>query len=310
MGLLKKDLCDTTDLSDSALQMILARAQEVERQPLSRVLTGRKIALMFLEPSTRTRISFQMAAEALGAQVVIVDPQTSSVQKGETLLDTVKTLEAEGVHYLVVRCSTAFLPHLLARETRMHVINGGDGQHAHPTQALADVLALARRVAPTQDIGPPSVISRILHDIRILFTGDVRHSRVFRSSADLFRRCGAQIGIATYPTLSCEFCFSFEGTQKFHTLESGLSWADVVYPLRVQKERLADLPFASTEEYYCAFGVKSLRKHQWLMHCGPFNRGVEVSSALVYSEQSLIGDQVRCGYLTRVALLAEMEAES
>jgi aspartate carbamoyltransferase catalytic subunit len=309
MGLLGKDLCDTNDITEEALAELVSCAFSVaEKGPPRNRLKGRRVGLLFLEASTRTRVSFQLAAQALGAEVVSLDPETASVQKGETVVDTVKTLEAEGLDYLVVRAREAFLPHLISRETWLRVINAGDGQHAHPTQALADVLALlsvteGARWKNRKEVG------RWLTGYRVLFTGDVQHSRVFRSVADVFARCGAQIGTATYPTLGLKVAESFPGVARFETLAEGLRWANVVYPLRVQRERLASLPFSSPEEYHQAYGISRLTKGQWLMHCGPMNRGVEVAGRLAYSEQSLILAQVKWGYCGRVALLATMEAD-
>jgi aspartate carbamoyltransferase catalytic subunit len=309
MGLLGKDLCDTSDLTDAAVLRILNGASGSANRPRKKVLDDRRVGLLFLEASTRTRVSFQEAAQALGADVVVLDPETTSLQKGETVLDTVRTLEAEGLNYLVIRTGTPFLPHLIASETGVRIINAGDGQHAHPTQALADILALLTVQAKRGRRMPKGNLRASLRGIRVLFTGDVRHSRVFRSTTDLLIRCGAVVGTATYPTLGLVSRESFPEVTRFHHLSDGLRWASVVYPLRVQRERMKTPPFASAREYSQAFGTHRLRKEQWLMHCGPFNRGVEVAASLVYSDRSLIMEQVRCGYRIRVALLTLMEVE-
>lgn len=310
MGLLKKDLCDTGDLSNEGLAEVLTRGLRFRETVSANPLLGKYVGLLFLEASTRTRVSFQMASEALGARVIIVDPETASLQKGETILDTVKTLEAEGLDYLVMRTSAPFLPHLIARQTSLRIINAGDGQHSHPTQALADVLALSSAKDPTKNEVRPEELPSLLSGFRITFTGDVRHSRVFRSTADLLSRCGAIVGVCTYGTLGLRYADSFPGIHSWDTPPQRLeNYIDVVYPLRVQMERLKSLPFGSLEEYRATCGTTHLAEGQWLMHCGPFNRNVEVSGELVYSEKSLILEQVKWGYRARVGLMAAMEAD-
>lgn len=289
------------DLDREQIERILARAEglaEVGRRDIKKVptLRGRTVVNLFLEPSTRTLSSFELAAKRLSADVVSIKAQGSSVEKGESLKDTVSTLTAYDPAAIVIRSAQAGASRLVARWTDASVINAGDGKHEHPSQALLDVYTLRRHFES-------------LDGKKIWIVGDVAHSRVARSCALAFGRVGAEVTLCGPPTLlpreigpalDCETAYSLEGIEQ----------ADVIYALRMQKERMSESLIPSLREYAAEYQIDSRRllPRQLLMHPGPVNRGVELSSEAIDSPQSLINEQVESGLFVRMAILYELLA--
>ena len=247
-------------------------------------------------PSTRTHSSFEIAASRLSADVTNFSVSTSSVVKGESILDTIETLESMQVDYIIVRHSASGVPSLIARHSKASVINAGDGWHAHPTQALLDAFTL-------REIWPD------LTGRRIVIVGDLLHSRVARSTSTILHRLGAEVAVLGPGTLIPDT--RWEWLQKFRTFDEVLRWKpDVVYLLRIQNERLgADPFFPSLGEYHRHFGVTDERfahlaaEGVYIMHPGPVNRGVELVDAVMTYERCLINQQVENGIATRMACL-------
>lgn len=275
------------------LAQVYDTALDLEGKGRSRfppVLLGRAVATLFLEPSTRTRVSFTLAARSLHADVVNLPPDTSSMIKGESLYDTLKTLEAEGVSYAVIRQKAEGELPTLAPRTSIHLLNAGEGTTEHPTQALGDVLALRQAVGS-------------LKGLRICFYGDAAYSRVFSSSSCAFKLEGAKIAVCSMPELLPPKRH-FRG-RTFTSPSEAVRWADVLYGLRLQKERHArPIDFAA---YARRFQIRCVPKGKWLMHAGPFNRGVEVSGDVVYSARSLILSQITRCFYARAALFVVLE---
>lgn len=289
------------DLDRGQIDRILERAEglaEVGRRDIKKVptLRGRTIVNLFLEPSTRTLSSFELAAKRLSADVVSIKSQGSSVEKGESLKDTVATLTSYDPAAIVIRSGEAGAARLVAGWTDAAVINAGDGKHEHPSQALLDVFTLKRHLDT-------------LDGRRIWIVGDVAHSRVARSCALAFGKMGAEVTLCGPPTLlprdidqalDCEVSYSLDGIEN----------ADVIYALRMQKERMGQSLIPSLREYAAEYQIDSRRllPRQLLMHPGPVNRGVELSSDAIDSAQSLITEQVESGLFVRMAILYELLA--
>jgi len=289
------------DLDRGQIDRILERAEglaEVGRRDIKKVptLRGRTIVNLFLEPSTRTLSSFELAAKRLSADVVSIKSQGSSVEKGESLKDTVATLTSYDPAAIVIRSGEAGAARLVAGWTDAAVINAGDGKHEHPSQALLDVFTLKRHLDT-------------LDGRRIWIVGDVAHSRVARSCALAFGKMGAEVTLCGPPTLlprdidqalDCEVSYSLDGIEN----------ADVIYALRMQKERMGQSLIPSLREYAAEYQIDSrmLAPMQLLMHPGPVNRGVELSSDAIDSAQSLITEQVESGLFVRMAILYELLA--
>ena len=250
---------------------------------------------LFYEDSTRTRTSFELAGKRLGADVINMSVSTSSVNKGETLLDTAATLNAMRCDLLVVRHDQSGAPNLLAQKVASAVINAGDGTHEHPTQALLDALTLRRRRGT-------------LEGLLVAICGDVLHSRVARSNIHLLGTMGCRVRVIGPPTLIPAAAAAL-GVEVFHDMQAGLQGVDVVMMLRLQRERMARGLVPSAREYFRFFGLDAA-KLAWakpdvlVMHPGPMNRGVEIDSAVADDPlHSVIGEQVEMGVAVRMAVL-------
>ena len=295
-----RNLVSIDDLDRPAIERIVALATkfgQVADRPIKKLpsLRGRLVINLFYEASTRTRSSFELAAKRLSADVLNLVSSGSSVEKGESLRDTVATLSAYGPDAIVIRSPHAGAPALLAGWTHAAVVNAGDGKHQHPTQALLDCYTLTQRIGP-------------LDGTNIWIVGDVLHSRVARSCIQAFRMLGAQVTVAGPPTLVPDE-FTQLGATVAHSIER-LRDADVVYALRMQLERMEDSLVPSLREYTRNFQINARRlgARQLLMHPGPVNRGIEVSGEVIDSPQSLITDQVAAGVVVRMAVLYEVLA--
>jgi aspartate carbamoyltransferase catalytic subunit len=267
----------------------------------ARVLHGRTVVNVFFESSTRTRTSFEVAGKRLGADVVNIALQTSSVTKGETLLDTVRNLEALRADAIVLRHAASGAPHFVASAIRASIVNAGDGAHEHPTQALLDAFTIRRKKGR-------------LAGLVVAISGDVLHSRVARSNALLLGALGAEVRLCGPRTLMPRRAEALGPTVKaFENLDRALDGADVVMMLRIQTERLAGAMIASTREYARTFGLSAralarAKPDVIVMHPGPINRGVEIDPRIADGPQSVILDQVEAGVAVRMAVLERVIA--
>jgi len=293
-------LLSVDDLTREDIERILGRAEsfaEVSGREIKKVptLRGRTVINLFYEASTRTQSSFEIAAKRLSADLVTVKAAGSSVDKGESLKDTVQTLSAYDPAAIVFRSPSAGAAGLVARWTQASVINAGDGKREHPTQALLDLYTLRRRVDR-------------LDGLNVWIVGDVLHSRVARSNILAFGRMGCRVTVCGPPTLMPRGVESL-GCEVRHTLDD-LGQADVVYALRMQHERMTGSFVPSLREYATQYQVNARRlgPNQLLMHPGPVNRGVELSAEVIDSPQALIAEQVQSGVVVRMAVLYELLA--
>jgi len=294
----RRHLISIEDLTREDVERLLgtarsfARSLEREMKKLP-TLRGRTIVNMFYESSTRTSSSFELAAKRLSADTISIKAAGSSVDKGESLKDTVATLSAYDPAAIVIRHPYAGAAQLVAGWTDASVVNAGDGKHEHPSQALLDLFTLRRRLGS-------------LEGKRIWIVGDVLHSRVARSNLIAFQEMGARVTLCGPPTLIPRGVEEL-GCDVSYTLE-GLGDADVVYALRMQRERMKDTFVPSIREYATRFQIDSRRlgPRQLLMHPGPVNRGVELSADAIDSPQALIGEQVKAGVAVRMAVLYEL----
>lgn len=297
----RKDLLSISALEIAEIEAVLANARvfkDVFNRRVKKVpaLRGRHVLSLFYEPSTRTLSSFEVAASRLSADLTHFSVSTSSVVKGESILDTVETLESMQVDYIIVRHSASGVPSLIARHSKASVLNAGDGWHAHPTQALLDAYTL-------REIWPD------LTGKRIVIVGDLLHSRVARSTSTIFHRLGAEVAVLGPGTLIPDT--RWDWLTKFRTFDELLKWQpDVVYLLRIQNERLgADPFFPSLGEYHHHFGVTDERFRRlsgegiYIMHPGPVNRGVELVDAVMTYKNCLINQQVENGIAVRMSCL-------
>lgn len=286
-----------TDLLDLAEAFVELNRQDSKKLDL---LKGRTIVNLFFEASTRTQSSFELAGKRLGADVVNMSPRTSSVTKGETLIDTAVTLNAMKPDILVVRHSASGAAALLAQKVGCAVVNAGDGRHEHPTQALLDLLSLRRAFG---NVG----------GLTIAICGDIAHSRVARSNVALLSLMGARVRLIGPPTLVPGDADRW-GCEVFHDMREGLRGCDVVMMLRLQLERMDGALIPSTREYFRFWGLDSEKlalaaPGARVMHPGPMNRGVEIDSGVADDlEVSLIQDQVEMGVAARMAVLAALAA--
>ncbi len=298
---MKRDLLSIADLSRKDIDRIIGRAEsfaEVSGREIKKVptLRGRTVINLFYEASTRTSSSFELAAKRLSADLVNIKSVGSSVDKGESLKDTVQTLSAYDPAAIVIRHPHAGAAGLVSRWTAAGVINAGDGKHEHPTQALLDLYTLRRR------------LGRSLEELKVWIVGDVLHSRVARSNILAFGRMGCEVTVCGPPTLiprgvetlGCSVRWSLDGIEQ----------ADVVYALRMQNERMAGSFVPSLREYAARYQIdaRRLAPSQLLMHPGPVNRGVELAGEVVDSPQALIVQQVESGVVVRMAVLYELLA--
>jgi aspartate carbamoyltransferase catalytic subunit len=296
-----RHLISITDLARADIERFLERAEsfaEVSGRSIKKVptLRGRTVVNLFYESSTRTSSSFELAAKRLSADLLNVKAQGSAVDKGESLKDTVQTLSAYDPAAIVIRSPHAGAAGLLARWTRAAVVNAGDGKREHPTQALLDLFTLRRR------------LGRPLDGLKVWIVGDVLHSRVARSGILAFSRMGCEVTVAGPPTLIPRDIESL-GCRARYSLE-GLAEADVVYALRMQRERMRGSFVPSLREYATRYqiGSRRLGAGQLLMHPGPVNRGVELDAEVIDSPQALITEQVESGIVVRMAVLYELLA--
>ncbi|MDT4895880.1 MAG: aspartate carbamoyltransferase catalytic subunit [Acidobacteriota bacterium] len=298
----RKDLLGIRELSASEITHILDTAEsfrDISRREIKKVptLRGRTVINLFFEPSTRTRTSFEIAAKRLSADAINISASTSSVTKGETLLDTARNLEAMSPDCIVVRHSSAGAPHQLARICRAGIINAGDGAHEHPTQALLDALTIRERKGR-------------IHGLKVAIIGDILHSRVARSNIHLLTKLGATVSVAGPGTLvPNEFgTLVEEGVVVEQHIEDAIEGADVVMILRIQRERQDAAFFPSMREYAVHYGLNLKRlegaaSDAIVMHPGPMNRGIEIASDVADGTRSLILDQVSNGLAVRMAVL-------
>ncbi|CAN5496131.1 aspartate carbamoyltransferase catalytic subunit [soil metagenome] len=293
-----RNLLSIEDLTRGDIERICERASsfaEVGRREIKKVptLRGRTIVTLFYESSTRTSSSFELAAKRLSADVISVKAQGSSVDKGESLKDTIATLTAYDPEAIVIRSPHAGAAQLFAGWTDAAVVNAGDGKHEHPSQALLDVYTLLDHYES-------------LEGRKIWIVGDVAHSRVARSCVRAFAMMGADVTVAGPPTLIPRG-FSSLGCKVAYTLDD-LGEADVVYAVRMQRERMSEAFVPSLREYAAKYQVGSRRlgQRQLLMHPGPVNRGIELSAEVIDGPQSLITEQVHNGLLVRMAILYEI----
>jgi len=270
---------------------------EVTQRDIPKVpaLRGKTVASLFYEDSTRTRLSFETAAKGLGADTMTFSVSTSSVKKGESLLDTVQTIEAMGVDAIVVRHAAAGAAHRVASWSGASVVNAGDGRHEHPTQALLDAFTLRRHRGPSLD------------GCRVAIVGDIANSRVARSNVLALRALGCDLTLVGPPTLIPSRLDGWPVTVSYD-LDDVLPDIDVVYLLRIQRERISDARFPSLREYSARWGLTAeraarLKPDTLVMHPGPMNRGVEIAAEVADSARSLVTEQVANGVAVRMAVL-------
>lgn len=299
MHLKSKDLLGIEQLSSEEINLILDTAttmKQVLSQPTKKTshLQGKSIVNLFFENSTRTRMSFEMAAKYMGASSVNISSSGSSVQKGETLLDTAVTIDMMATDFLVMRHRESGAAEFLAKRVKASVINAGDGMHEHPTQALLDVFTMRDKLGH-------------LDKLKVAIIGDCLHSRVFRSNLLALTKLGSEVWVSGPASL---MPLDVERTGAHYTrhVEEAIQDADVVMGLRIQLERIAKGLFPSVNEYFRFYGldekkIKLAKKHALVMHPGPANRGVEINSALYASDQSVISEQVTNGVAVRMAVL-------
>jgi len=288
--LTRADLGELLDLSDSFVEVT---QREIPKIP---ALRGKTVVTLFFEDSTRTRLSFETAAKRLSADTMSFSASTSSVRKGESLLDTVQTIQAMGVDAIVVRHPCAGAAHRVAGWVDASVVNAGDGRHQHPTQAVLDLLTLRRHRGTGGFDG-----------LRVLFVGDIGHSRVARSGVQALATMGAEVSLAGPPTLLPESLDGWPATV-VEDLDTALPEVDVVYLLRIQRERLGAALLPSLREYTSRYGITTeraarLKPDTLIMHPGPMNRGVEIAAEVADGPASLVTEQVANGVAARMAVL-------
>lgn len=299
-----KDLLWIRGMAASEITSILDAAERwTDPSSTSDVLAGRTVLNLFLEPSTRTRVSFEIAAKRLGANVVNIAATSSSLVKGESLVDTTRTLDAMHPDAIVVRHPSSGAPRIVARNTRAAVINGGDGAHEHPTQALLDALTIRSRFGR-------------LDGLRVAIIGDILHSRVARSNAHLLTTMGSDVVLcgprSLLPDGMASIVENAPGTlSTTRVIDEALEGADVVMMLRVQRERQQESFVPSIGEYTARFGLNAARlaiakPHAIVMHPGPVNRGVEMTPEVADGPQSVILQQVANGVAVRMAILERL----
>ena len=295
----RKDILDIASLSAEEILFILDTAdkmKEISLRPVKKVptLRGQTVILFFYEASTRTRTSFDIAAKRLSADSISLAASTSSISKGESLIDTAKNLEAMNADVIVIRHSASGAPHLLAKNLKASVINAGDGTHAHPTQALLDMMTVREKKGR-------------LKGLKIAIIGDIAHSRVARSDIAGFTKMGAEVVLAGPPTMMPKGIESL-GAKVFYNIDHAIDGADVVMMLRIQKERQKSFLFPTEREYARIYGLSRNRLKRAasdviVMHPGPVNWGLEISPDFMEDSGSVILDQVENGVAVRMALL-------
>jgi aspartate carbamoyltransferase catalytic subunit len=299
MNLRGRHLLGIAPLHPEEIALILDTAEsfvEIGRREIKKVptLRGRTVVNFFVEPSTRTRTSFELAEKRLSADIINFSPSLSSFTKGETLLDTAKNLEALTPSFIVMRHSEAGAPHFLARHCQASIVNAGDGAHEHPTQALLDAFTIRQHKGR-------------LKGLRVAIIGDILHSRVARSNIILLSKMGADVVVCGPPTLVPRGVNRLGCSVTFHADEAA-EGADVLMGLRVQNERMSGGYFPSIREYARYFGINEIRLRRAasdaiVMHPGPMNRGVEIAGDIADGDRSVILQQVTNGVAVRMAVL-------
>jgi aspartate carbamoyltransferase catalytic subunit len=295
----RKDLLDIQSLEVAEINTILdtARAfKAVGERTIKKVpaLRGKSVVNLFVEPSTRTRISFEVSAQRLSADVINFSAEASSLKKGETLKDTARNLEALNADFIIIRHSAAGAPHFLSRVLHAHVVNAGDGAHEHPTQALLDAFTIREKKGR-------------IAGLNVTILGDVLYSRVARSNVWLLLKLGARVTLCG-PTTLVPKTFEQMGCRVSNDLREAIEDADVLNLLRIQHERQRKTMFPSLGEYTSLFGItqerlKWTKPDAMIMHPGPINRGVEIDSEVADGERSVILEQVTNGLAVRMAVL-------
>ncbi len=295
----KKDILDMESLSVDEITLILntaERMKEISERPVKKVptLRGKTVVLVFYEPSTRTRTSFDIAAKRLSADSLSISGNTSSIVKGETLIDTARNLQAMNPDVIVLRHSSAGAPHMLAHLMKLSIINAGDGMHAHPTQSLLDLMTVMEN-------------KRSINGLCIAIIGDISHSRVARSNIVGFTKMGAKVVLAGPPTM-IPMGIEALGASVARSADDAVCSADVIMMLRIQKERQKSILFSTEREYAKVYGLtmermKGAKKDVLIMHPGPINRGVEIAPEVADGPYSIIIDQVTNGVAVRMAIL-------
>lgn len=291
-----RSLLELEHLSADEITSFLKLARRMQSGRPRPLLRGKRIALLFYEASTRTRVSFEFAAKLLGTHTSIISTTASSIEKGESLVDTGKTLQALGSDCIVVRHPSSGAPHVLARNLHIPIINAGDGMHEHPSQGLLDAYTILRH-------------KKTLRGLRITMIGDIHHSRVVRSNVHLLSKFGAQVVLCGPPELLPEYATSLApGIKISRHIEEAARKADVLMMLRVQKERLAGLKL-DAESYVAHYQLtperlKLAKSDAIVMHPGPMIRGMEIQSEVADGPHSVIEEQVQNGVYVRMAILA------
>lgn len=308
-----KNLLSLSDLSKEAIIEILDTAEsfvEVNQRSIKKVpaLKGRVVASLFFEESTRTRLSFETAAKRLSADVLSLAIASSSVKKGESLRDTIATVDALGIDAVVLRHASSGAAEQVSRYVpHVKVINAGDGQHQHPTQGLLDAFTVRQVLSERQGVNPIETGASLFEGLRILIVGDIRHSRVARSDIAAYTALGAEVRVAGPPTLVPKSIAQW-GVTVAEDFDEALRWADVVGLLRLQKERGTGSFVPTLSEYTATFGLteeraKLLKRDALVMHPGPMNRGVEIDSQVADGPLAIIERQVSNGVPVRMAVL-------
>lgn len=307
MQLSTKHLLGIRDLPLSDIELILSTAKkfkEVLQRPIKKVpsLRDTTIVNLFYENSTRTRMSFELAEKRLSADVMNFSASVSSVKKGESLLDTVKNILSMKIDMVVMRHSFTGAPHFLAQHVPVSIINAGDGINEHPTQALLDAFSITEKCGQ-------------LKGTKVTIVGDILHSRVAMSNFYLLKKAGAEITVSGPPTLIPKYVTEAFGVRVEYNLKKALEWCDVAIILRIQLERQDEIFFSTLREYHLAYGLDrklldSLSKKITILHPGPINRGVELSSDVADSDQSIILQQVENGVAVRMAVLFLLSSDS
>lgn len=299
MAFKHKDLLSLRNIEREEIEMILQTAASM--RPLldspnkkTAHLQGKSIVTLFYENSTRTRMSFELASKYMGAAAANISASASSVAKGETLIDTGKTLDRMGTDVIIIRHPMSGAPHLLAQHVNAAVINAGDGVNEHPTQALLDMFTMKQHKGK-------------IEGLKVAIVGDIIHSRVARSNIFGLQTMGAEVALCAPPTLM-PVNIDALGVKTYSRIEEAIEGADVVMNLRIQKERQEEGNFPSLREYSAFFGLndrnlKYAKPDALIMHPGPMNRGVEITSDVADCERSVINEQVTSGVAVRMALL-------
>ncbi len=296
---MKRDLLGIKQTSKEDLETILARAKDMKKIVLSDnkkipTLSGKTVVTMFYENSTRTRMSFELASKYMGASAANMTAKGSSVAKGENLLDTARTIDRMGTDIMIIRHEMSGAPHLVAPAVKASVVNAGDGMNEHPTQALLDAFTMIEKKGAVAGL-------------KVAIIGDIYHSRVARSNIYLLNKLGAEVSVGGPSTLLPHGLEQL-GVKVFKSIHEAIVDADVVMCLRIQLERQKSGLFPSVREYNRFFGLDDVRlkfakPDAFIMHPGPVNRGVELSSTLVDSEMSVIDEQVTNGVAVRMSIM-------